>query len=86
MVSPTMAKGKHIFREACEERKSWNAEVSESLKTKWIKQMKNDKVPRAITKKSGLIEAIHLHLFADASNLACCAATVAVVEEKSGTV
>jgi hypothetical protein len=33
-----------------------------------------------------VIEGIQLHLFADASNLACCAATVAVVEHKSGTV
>ena len=33
-----------------------------------------------------MIEGIQLHLFADASNLACCAATVAVVEHKSGTV
>jgi chaperonin GroEL (HSP60 family) len=48
--------------------------------------MKNVKVPRAITKKSDVIEGIQLHLFADASNLACCAATVAVVEHKSGTV
>jgi hypothetical protein len=89
MVSPTMAEGKHIFRDACEERKGWNAEVSESLKRKWIKwnnQMKNVKVPRAITKKSDVIEGIQLHLFADASNLACCAVTVAVVEHKSGTV
>ena len=89
MVSPTMAEGKHIFRDACEERKGWNAKVSESLKRKWIKwnnQMKNVKVPRAITKKSDVIEGIQLHLFADASNLACCAATVAVVEHKSGTV
>ncbi|CAB3979699.1 Hypothetical predicted protein [Paramuricea clavata] len=92
MVSPTMAEGKHIFRDACEERKGWSAEVSESLKRKWIKwikwnnQMKNVKVPRAITKKSDVIEGIQLHLFADASNLACCAATVAVVEHKSGTV
>jgi chaperonin GroEL (HSP60 family) len=84
-----MAEGKHIFRDACEERKGWNAEVSESLKRKWIKwnnQMKNVKVPRAITKKSDVIEGIQLHLFADASNLACCAVTVAVVEHKSGTV
>ncbi|CAB3977465.1 Hypothetical predicted protein [Paramuricea clavata] len=89
MVSPTMAEGKHIFRDACEERKGWNAEVSESLKRKWIKwnnQMKNVKVPRAITKKSDVIEGIQLHLFTDASNLACCAATVAVVEHKPGTV
>ena len=35
MVSPTMAEGKHIFLDACEERKGWNAEVSESLKRKW---------------------------------------------------
>ena len=32
IISPTMAEGKHIYREACEEKKGWNAEVSTHLK------------------------------------------------------
>ena len=47
-LSPTMAEGKHIYREACEEKKGWDSEVSSSLKEQWIKwnkQLKNVKVP-----------------------------------------
>ena len=32
IISPTMAEGKHIYREACDEKKGWNAEVSPRLK------------------------------------------------------
>ena len=28
IISPTMAEGKHIYQEACDEKKSWNGEVS----------------------------------------------------------
>ena len=31
IVSPTMAQGKHIYRQACDEKKGWNAEVSSQL-------------------------------------------------------
>ncbi|CAB3998688.1 Hypothetical predicted protein [Paramuricea clavata] len=55
IISPTMAEGKHIYREACEEKKGWNAEVSPELKIqwhKWNKQLKNVKVPRSLTGNS----------------------------------
>ena len=32
IISPTMAEGKHIYREACDEKKGWNAEVSTHLR------------------------------------------------------
>ena len=32
IMSPTMAEGKHIYREACEEKRGWNAEVLPELK------------------------------------------------------
>ena len=32
IVSPTMAQGKHIYRQACDENKGWNAEVSSQLR------------------------------------------------------
>ena len=50
ILSPTMKEGKHIYREACEEKKGWDSEVSSSLKEQWIKwnkQLKNVKVPRS---------------------------------------
>lgn len=87
IISPTMAEGKHIYREACDEKKSWNAEVSPRLKNQWLrctKQLKDVRVPRSIASFVGEIGAVHLHLFADASILACCAAAVAVVEHESG--
>ena len=32
MISPTTVKGKQIYRDACNETKGWNAEVSDQLK------------------------------------------------------
>ena len=58
-----------------------------SLKNQWLrwtKQLKDVRVPRSVATFIGEIEAVHLHLFADASNLACCAAAVAVVEHEAG--
>ena len=31
-------------------------------------------------------KAVHLHVFTDASNLACCAATITLVEHESGMI
>lgn len=87
IISPTMAEGKHIYREACDEKKGWNAEVSPRLKKQWLrwtKQLKDVRVPRSIALFVGEIGAVHLHLFTDASILACCAAAVAVVEHEAG--
>ena len=89
ILSPTIAEGKHIYREASEEKKGWDSEVSSSLKEQWIKwnkQLKNVKVPRSLVGNSSEVKAIELHLFADASNLACSAVTIAVIEQSSGTV
>ena len=36
----TVAEGKHVYREACEEKKGWNSEVSSTLKEQWIKSNK----------------------------------------------
>jgi hypothetical protein len=89
VVTPTMAEGKRIYREACDETKSWDIEVSQPLKQDWLKwtrQLRTVKIPRSITKDIRKIKEVHLHIFADASNLACASATIAVVEHASGTV
>jgi len=36
ILSPTMAEGKHINREACDEKLGWNAMVSERLAQAWL--------------------------------------------------
>ena len=89
IVSPTMAEGKRIYREACDETNSWDADISQPLKHdwwKWTKQLRNVKIPRSITKGVRKIKEIHLHIFADASALACSCATIAVVDHSTGTV
>ena len=83
MISPTTVKGKQIYRGACDETKGWNTEVSDQLKREWIKwsnQLKTVRVPRSVARGAGRVQAVHLHVFADASVIACSAVTIAVVE------
>ena len=44
------------------------------------------RIPRSVTRGVGRIQAVHLHVFADASNTACSAAIIAVVEGETGVV
>ena len=89
IISPTLAEGKRIYRNVCDEKKCWNAEVSPQSKyqwLKWTKQLRNVKVPRSINKSIKRMKAVHLHVFADASTLACCSVAIAVVESNTGVV
>ncbi|XP_068690319.1 uncharacterized protein [Montipora foliosa] len=89
ILSPTMAQGKHIYREACDEKLGWNAVVSEKLAKawlKWIAQLRSVKVPRSLVRQCNKLKSIDLHLFADASSLACSATTIALVKQDTGTV
>ena len=40
LISPTMVQGKQIYREACDENKGWNSEVSPTLTRDWLRWMK----------------------------------------------
>ena len=89
IISPTLAEGKRIYREVCEEKRGWNTEVSPKLKYQWLKwtnQLRNVKVPRSINKSIRRMKTVHQHIFADANTLAYCAAAVAVVEGSTGVV
>ena len=89
VISPTVAEGKRIYRDACDEKKCWNEEVCPQLKyqwLKWTKRLRNVKIPRSINKSIKRIKAIHLHIFAYASTLASCSAAIAVVEGNMGVV
>ena len=69
--------------------KRWNTEVSEQLKREWIKcsnQIKTVRVPRSVARGVGRVQAIHLYVFADASNITCSAVTIAVAEGETGVV
>ena len=63
--------------------------VSEKLAKawlKWIAQLRSVKVPRSLVRQCNEVKSIDLHLFADASSLACSAATIALVKKDPGTV
>ena len=60
MTSPTIVKGKQIYRGACDETKGWKMEVSDRLKREWIKwsnQLKTVKVPRSVVRRVGRVQA-----------------------------
>ena len=84
-----MVEGKRIYREACDEKIGWNTEVNSVNSRDWFKwssQLRNIKVPRSVARDISKIKTVHLHVFADASNVACSAVTVAVVEHSTGFV
>ena len=87
MILPTTVKGKQIYRDACDETKGWNREVSDQLKREWMKwsnHLKTVRVPRSVARGVHRVQVVHLHMFADASNIACSAATIAIVEGERG--
>ena len=53
---------------------------------KWSNQLRNVKVPRSIVKDMSKIKRVQLHVFVDASNTACSAATVTVVKHSTSIV
>ena len=89
MISATTARGKQIYRDTSDATKVWNTEVSDQLKRDWLKwssQLKTVTVPRSVARGVGRVQAVHLHVFADASNIACSTVTIAVVEGETGVV
>ena len=53
ILSPAMARGKHIYREACDEKLGWNAVFCEKLAKawlKWIAHLRSVKVPRSLVR------------------------------------
>jgi len=80
---------KRIYREAYDEKKGWTTEISDPLRkewTKWTKQLKNVTIPRTIVRNMTKEDAVHLHVFAEACNLACGTAAIAVLEHSSAVV
>ena len=89
LISPTVVEGKRLYREACQSTKEWNTELPRKFTKEWLKwnrQLRTVRVPRSILKGLKQIKAVHLHVFADASNTACSAATIAIIEGDTGVV
>ena len=86
LLSPTLVDGKHLYRLAVDERKGWDGEISEELKSKWIKWVCNLKVveiPRTIAPYLEEVTILDLHHMMDASGKAVSAQSVAVVMHPS---
>ena len=85
----TTVEGKRIYREESDEKTGWNSEVSSATRQDWLQwsnQLRNIKLPRSIVEDKSKIRGVQLHVFANASNKACLAATVAVVGHSTGFV
>ena len=79
-----MVEGKRMYRDACNENKSWNTEVSPSLAkewNEWMKQLQDVKIPRSLIRENTTVEGVDIHQFADASSLACSTAAVVVINQ-----
>jgi hypothetical protein len=75
IVSPTMAEGKRIYRDACDETKSWKVDISKPLEQgwlRWTKQLRTVKIPRSITKGIRKIKQVHLHICVFVCNNSSC--------------
>ena len=88
LAAPLALVGKLIYRDACQQKKAWDAELSKELVKRWEKwEMslpKEVEVPRALVLAREPIEAIALHAFGDASCQGVATAVYAVVQQESG--
>ncbi|KAK3751386.1 hypothetical protein QZH41_002579 [Actinostola sp. cb2023] len=88
LVSPVTLQGKLMYRDACEEKCGWDAELPAELVTRWNKWETGlpllVNTPRALVKAGEPTGTIALHAFGDASGRGVAAAVYAVVEQESG--
>ena len=84
IISPSHVLRKVIYRELCDNKISWDAEVSKGRKTKFEKWA-NDvssiktKVPTSILLKKESVTSIDLHVFGDTSAMANCSVIYALI-------
>lgn len=88
LVSPMTLSGKLLYREACESKVAWDAQLPGELASKWTKWESqlplNISVPRALPKHRERISNIELHGFGDASGRGISVAVYAIVSQPSG--
>ena len=53
---------------------------------KWLRQLREIKIPRSLIKEGKKVKAVQLHIFADASDKACSSVTIAIIEQGSDIV
>ena len=57
--------------------------MSDAANKDWSSQLRNVRVPRSVARGINKLDKLHLHVFADASDIAFFAVTVAVIESPS---
>eukprot|EP00794_Sanderia_malayensis_P007573 gene7573-biopygen6100 len=89
LASPTVLLGKFIYRECCDQRLAWDADLPDTIVKAW-KSYENNlaaivEVPRSLCSFQEPIQSVKLHVFGDTSGKGTSAAVYAVVEQESGT-
>ncbi len=89
LVSPITVEGKMIYREVCDAKWSWDAQIEGDLAERWKVWEESvpigETVPRSLVPYHEKMKSMSLHAFGDASNKGVCATVYAVVEQPSGT-
>ena len=89
LVSPLTLEGKRIFRDVCDLKAPWDADLNGKQLERWKaweRSLPEDQeVPRSVVKYREPIERIELHSFGDASTQGVGAAVYAVITQPSGT-
>ena len=88
LASPLTLVGKQIYRDACDSKIPWDADLNGKLLQRWEKWERTLPpeivVPRSIVSHQEEVTAIELHTFGDASIEGFGAAVYAVVKQPSG--
>lgn len=88
LASPTTLQGKQIYREVCDCKVPWDADIPENLRTRWQKWEQS--LPAEVTTRRPLapyqqpVISVELHAFGDASAYGVGAAVYSVVRQEDG--
>lgn len=89
LASPITVSGKMVYRDVCDSKASWDAELSGQSAQEWSIWEKGIPelvtVPRSLAKFQEDIHSVTLHAFGDASIKGVSAAVYSVVNQPSGT-
>ena len=85
LAAPILLTAKVLFRDICDRKLSWDAELPMDLRKRWEKWLKGLPIylimPRSIPYESEASTDIVLRGFADASIIGCCAVIYAVIKQ-----
>ena len=81
IAAPILLTAKVIFRDICDQKLGWDANLPNDLRERWARLPRMLTVPRSICRERAPTTEIVLHGFADASILGCCAVVFAIVKQ-----